>query len=259
MNSNAIIISFVYNLGIASCAAQGAEKGQHHGNVVILYCIANAFGGGFIRDVILLKVHPWLLTSSALPDLALVSIIGFLYIYLFFIRKTGKTQINIALRLITVTDAFGLGSFICIGMDKAFVYSNNIFTIIACGYVTAIGGGSLASGKSIVTIFKNRETIRYHTITVLGCCFYYVFRHSLFLVCFVVISLLLVNIDYGTLYNFYPHNLITPKLEIFLLYPAISNRSNNFQKPQIIKVTKMLAICPERTKIYLMQQRIRQC
>lgn len=259
MNSNTIIISLIYYAGIASCAAQGAEKGKYESSIPVLHYIANAFGGGFMRDVIFLHVHPWLLTLSALPDLALVIIIGFLYTQYLSICKADKKQYGIAMRLVTITDAFGLGSFICIGMDKAFVYSNNIFTIITCGYVTAIGGGILASEKPLTKIFKSREMVRYHLVTLLGCCYYYVFRHSLFLVCFIAIGLFLANIDYKTLHKPYFCNLITPCPEVFLLYPAIYNKNNNFQRQKIIKLIKKLDIYPERPKIYIAQHRIRQC
>lgn len=259
MDSNTIFISLIYYVGIASCAAQGAEKGKYEYNIPLLHYIANAFGGGFIRDVIFLKMHPWLLTSSALPDLVLVIIIGFLYTYYFFICKADKKQYSIAIQLVTITDAFGLGSFICIGMDKAFIYSNNVFTIIACGYVTAIGGGILASGKSLAKIFQSRETVRYHFVTLLGCCYYYIFRHSLCLVYIIAIGLFMINIDYKKLYNPFSYSLITSCLEAFLLYPISCNKSNNFQRQKIIKITKKLDIYPKCQKIYLVQQRIRQC
>lgn len=259
MDSNTIFISIVYYAGIASCAAQGAEKGNYEYNIPLLHYIVNAFGGGFIRDVIFLKMYPWLLTSSALPDLVFVVIIGFLYTYYFFIYKADKKQYNIAIQLITITDTFGLGSFICIGMDKAFIYSNNVFTIIACGYITAIGGGILASGKSLTESFQSKETVRYHFITLLGCCYYYIFRHSLCLVYTIAIGLFIVNIDYKKLYNPFSCNLIFLCLKVFLLYPVSYNKSNTFQRQKIIKLAKKLDIYTKHKKIYLVHQRIRQC
>ena len=258
MDSNNIIVLSIYYLGIASCAAQGAEKGKYGKSVPILYYIANAFGGGFMRDVIL-NVHPWLLTLSALPDLALVIISGFLYTFCFFIFKANRKHYSIVMHLVTITDAFGLGSFVCIGMDKAFIYSNNILTIIACGYVTAIGGGLLASGKPLTKIFKDSNAIRYHFVTLLGCCYYYIFRHSLCLICFIAIGLFLANINYKTLYNPGLYNLMNPYCKVFFLYPAICNKNNNFQKRSISKSIPKIWICSKFPKIYLVQQRIRQC
>lgn len=257
MDSTNIIVFIIYYLGIASCAAQGAEKGKYEKNMPILLYIANAFGGGFLRDIIL-NVHPWLLTLSALPDLILVSISGFLYTFCFFVLKANSKYYNITKQLITITDALGLGSFISIGMDKALIHSNNIFTIITCGYVTAIGGGLLASGKPLTKIFKRNSTICYHLVTLLGCCYYYVFKHSLYLICFIAIGLFLTNFNYGTLYSAYccfKRSYCTT----FLLYPIICNKNGGFQMQKINKVIKKICICSKYPKIYIVQHQIRQC
>lgn len=156
MDSSAMIISLIYYVGIASCTAQGAEKGKCKNCIPVLHYIANAFGGSFVRDAIFLRVYPWVLTLSALPDLVLVSIIGSLYTYYFHKCKANKLWYNVAMHFVTITDTFGLGSFICIGMDKAFIYCDNAFAIIVCGYVTAIGGGILASGKSLTKTFQDK-------------------------------------------------------------------------------------------------------
>lgn len=259
MDSNNIIIKMIYYTGIASCAAQGAEKGKNKNIFPVLYYIVNAFGGGFMRDVIFLGVHPWLFTLSALPDIALVVITGFLYTYCFFICKENKKQYNIAMQFVTITDAFGIGSFICIGMDKAFLYTNNVFIIVVCGYVTAIGGGILANGKAFTKIFNNRGTIYYHVVTLLGCCYYYIFKHGGFLVYFTAIGLLLASINHGTLYNFHCRSLPIFFLKTFLLYPASCNKNNNFQDWKFIKIKKGLDFYPKHSKIYLIQHRIRQC
>lgn len=211
-----------------------------------------------MRDIIL-NIHPWLLTLSALPDLILVIISGFLYTFCFFIFKANKKHYSIVMHLVTITDAFGLGSFICIGMDKAFIYSNNILTIIACGYITAIGGGLLASGKPLTKIFKDKDTICYHLVTLLGCCYYYIFRHSLCLICFIAIGLFLANTNYSTLYNPGSYNLINPYCKVFFLYPAICNKNNNFQRWSISKSIPQIWICSKCPKIYLVQHQIRQC
>lgn len=260
MNSNTIFITLIYFVGIASCAAQGAEKGKYQNYIPVLHYLANAFGGGFMRDIILLGVHPWILTLSALPDIVLVILIGCLYTYYFLICKAAKKQYNIAIQLVALTDAFGLGSFICIGMDKAFEYSDNVFTIITCGYVTAVGGGLLASGKLFTLIFRNKKTICYHLVTLLGCCYYYIFRHSLFLVFFVASGIFLTSIDYKNLYFLSRSNVITAYPSIFLLYEPIYGQSNNyFQKQNIRQIGKKLGIYPICPKLYLIQHRIRQC
>ncbi len=259
MDSNTIVITLIYFVGIASCAAQGAEKGKCQNHIPVLHYLANAFGGGFMRDIILLGVHPWILTPSALPDIVLVIIIGCLYTYYFLICKAGKKQYIIAIQLVTITDAFGLGSFICIGMDKAFEYSDNVLTIIICGYVTAIGGGLLASGKPFTVIFRDSKAVSYHLVTLLGCCYYYIYRHSLFLVFFVAIGLFLTGIDYRNLYFLSRCDVITAYPGIFLLYQPVYRKNNIFQKQKIFQIKKKLGTYPICPKIYLVQHRIRQC
>lgn len=259
MDSNNIIIKLLYYVGIASCAAQGAEKGKHESNIPVPYYIANAFGGGFIRDVIFLGVSPWLLTLSALPDLGLVIITGVLYTCYFSLRTAGKKQHNAAMRLVTFTDSLGLGSFICIGMDKALIYTDDIFTIIACGYVTAIGGGMLADREFPFKIFHSRKTFHYHLLTLLGCWCYYIFRHSLFLVCFITTGLFLIGIDYRVIYSFYSCHLITPYSSIVLLYPIIYHQKRGFQRQKSNNAGKRPDIYAQYPRIYIIQHRIRQC
>lgn len=259
MDSNTVFISLIYYVGIASCAAQGAEKRKHENNIPIFHYVVNAFGGGFIRDFIFLRMYPWLFTTSALPDLMLVILVGFLYTYFFFIHKANKRLYDVTIQVVSITDAIGLGSFICIGMDKAFIYSDNAFIITICGYITAIGGGILASGKPLITVFKNQKSVRYHFVTLLGCINYYIYRHSFFLVCFVAIVLFLTNINYKNLNHFYPCNLITLCPDVFFLYPAIYDKNNNIQRQKTFKTKRKLNPYPVRPKIYLMQHRIRQC
>lgn len=259
MNSNTIIISLIYYIGIASCAAQGAEKGKYDIGIPILRYIANSFGGGFMRDVIFLDVPPWLFTLSALPDLILAVIIGFLYTYYFFIRNISNKYYSIAIQIVTITDGFALGSFVYKGMDRAFDYSDNVFIIILAGYITATGGGLLANGKPLTEIFKSKEMVRYHLVTLLGCCYYYVFRQPLCLVCFIATGLFLVNTNFKALYNSYFESLMVPCYNACFLYPAIYNNSNSFHRKSIIKIIRKYGIYSECSKIYLLQHRIRQC
>lgn len=255
MDSNTTIILWIYRIGIISCALQGAEKGKYDNTFPFLRYITNAFGGGFIRDAIFLGITPWLLTSLAASDIELVLIFGFLYTYYFTICNVRYKYYDIAQQIIAISDAFGLGSFVCIGMDRAFLYTNSVFTIIVCGYITAVAGGLLASGKSITKILKGKGTIRYHLVTLLGCCYYYIFRHALFLVCFIAIGLFLSNATYKVLYNSY----WTICCKIYSLYQVIDKKRNCFYRQGTLKIIKKYNIYSEYSKTYLMQHRIRQC
>lgn len=255
--TNSIIVLLIYYMGIASCAAQGAEKAKDK-KLPVLHCITSAFGGGFMRDVLFLKVHPWILTLPALPDLAEVIIVGIFYTHFFFISKVDQSKHAKMIQLITITDAFGLGSFICIGIDKACSYSNNILTIILCGYITAIGGGILANGKTLAETFKNKGMIYYHLVTLLGCCYYYTSRNSLYLVCFVVTGVFLANIHNKKSFIFSLHTSVVLYFGVQLPNSEIYNKSNP-KKQKTIKAKIKLCIYQERPKTFLIQHRIRQC
>lgn len=252
-------LDLIYYLGIISCAAQGAEKGKSENCIPVLHYIINAFGGGFLRDAFILGVTPWILTSSAIPDLMIVVICGSLYTYYFFIHETDTKQYNVTMQLVTITDALGVGSFIYKGMEAASGYENNFFTTVACGYITAIGGGILASKKSFTMIFENRKTVYYHLVTLLGCCYYYTYRQPLCMVCFVSFALFLTSIEYKNLHYWFYFNVMNLYPDRFLLYPAISSNGKKLQKHKNICIDKKLGICPVYPRIYLVQHRIRQC
>lgn len=76
------IISFVYYIGIASCAMQGAEKGKDDHFPPIHRYILNSFGGGLMRDCIL-AIYPWLFTKEALADLKFAIFVGCIYSFFY--------------------------------------------------------------------------------------------------------------------------------------------------------------------------------
>lgn len=144
-------------------------------------------------------------------------------------------------------------------MDWGFKCSDNVFIIIACGYITAIGGGIISSGKPLMKIFNNIETIRYHFITLMGCCYYYIFRNYLGLVYFIVIGLFLSNMDYRFLLKIHPCHLVIPYFDGFLLYLAVCDKNDNFPKQQKADSAKTLSIYQRCSKIYIVQHKLRQC
>lgn len=259
MDSNNIIISFIYYLGIASCAAQGAEKGKKNHYLLLFHCIINAFGGGFMRDVVFLNVHPWLLTPSAFPDLMFVGLIGLFYIYCVLIHKTNNCQYHRIKGIVTITDIIGLGSFICIGIDKALTYSNNIFTIIACGYITAVGGGLLASLQPLTTIFKNKKIVYYHVVTVLGCFYYYYFRHSIYLILITTIGLFIVSADYKKMYTPFSFTILFTLVETRTTASVCFDRDSNNRRQKNNTYISSRNVYIKQSKIYLINKRIRQC
>lgn len=251
--------SMVYYLGIFSCALQGAEKGKDDHYTPIHRYVLNSFGGGLIRDCIL-AVPPWLFTRQALPDLIFVILVGCIY-SCYFLHRLHKEHKKFVDIIILLTDALGLGSFIAIGMNKASICTNNPIVIIICGYITAIGGGILASEKFLSKTFQNSKTLIYHIVTMLCCCFYYLTKFEMGLVIFTTMSILSININifdvcYSMLFLFTEYK---PYIKIFV------QREKNFyynfhaRNYYLNKTYIKTYLSPSLPKRYLMLRRIRQC
>lgn len=252
------IILFAYYIGIFSCAMQGAEKGKDDYYPPIDRYVLNSFGGGLIRDCIL-AVHPWLFTREALSDLTLVIFVGCIYsYYLHGLRKEHKKFVD---TIVLITDALGLGSFIAIGMNKAFTSTNNIMDIIICGYITAIGGGILASKDSLVKTFQNTKTIIYHILTMLCCCFYYLTKFEIGLVVFTTICILLININiFDICYSvFFPIIGYKPYIKMFVQGEVNFYCDLQIRKYHIKKARRKIHLPLILSKRYLVLRRIRQC
>lgn len=252
------IFLFVYYIGISSCAMQGAEKGKYDHCPPIHRYILNSFGGGLMRDCILL-IYPWLFTKEALADLIFVILVG--CIYSFFIHKLQKEYIKFVNIFVLFTDALGLGSFISIGMNKAFIYTDNIIIIIICGYITAIGGGILASEQPVAKIFQNSKTIIYHTLTILCCCMYYLTKSDLSLIFVTTISILLINLNVLDVYYLIFFLIIRykPYIKVLIQYRNefyYNTRMHKNRAPKIYSKKYLPLIYPKR---YLVYRRIRQC
>lgn len=127
-------------MGIASCGCQGAQKfinGKSRNRLTLItLMIANGFGGGLLRDIVL-GVHPVLFTTSILPDVFVAVASGLLYFH--FHKKQRWLD-----KLVDIFDALGLGTFIAIGVDKAFSMNMSGATVILSGLLTALGGGIIA-------------------------------------------------------------------------------------------------------------------
>lgn len=251
--------SMVYYLGIFSCALQGAEKGKDDYYTPIHRYVLNSFGGGLIRDCIL-AVPPWLFTRQALPDLIFVILVGCIYscYFLHRLHKDHKKFIDI---IILLTDALGLGSFIAIGMNKAFICTNNPIVIIICGYITAIGGGILASEKSLSKTFQNSKTLIYHIVTMLCCYFYYLTKFEIGLIIFTTMSILSININIfdvlcSVLFLFTEYK---PYIKVFVQGEKNYHYGFQTRKYCTYKTFRKTHLSLNLPKRYLMLRRIRQC
>lgn len=162
--------TLVYYLGIASCGIQGAEnayKLPYTGNTIVSSFLT-AFGGGLIRDIVLLNRFPVVFTSQCIPDIAIALFSGMMY--------KNVRQKKIIKFLSVFADAASLGQFISIGINKAIPVTDSELVIVTCGIVTALGGGILSRifcGYSIKHIIYSN--INYRFFTALGAIMYYQF------------------------------------------------------------------------------------
>lgn len=209
-----LCLTLIYYSGIASCGIQGVKKAQKcNKNIVLSLLIAfvSAFGGGIIRDVVILKVKPAVLFLSILPDISISLIFAIIYLK---VSKSQKKQK--VMNLFSVfTDALGLAQFISIGVNRALMFNSDINITLICGIITALGGGILSSlfcGKEIYKILMSN--FKYYLNTIIGTFFYIFMLNS--------------NVHY-----------VKAQL-ILVLYTSISTLSSNEKIKKFIEKNYML-------------------
>ena len=154
------MLLFVYYIGIAACGIQGAEKSKFQSpERILIASFLAAFGGGLIRDILLLNTHPVVFTLNCIPDISIALLSGYLY---------SKISNQRLVKWVSIfADAAGLGQFISIGVDKANNMGGNDIIAFICGITTALGGGILSSifcGVSIRKIISTNIIYRVWTL-----------------------------------------------------------------------------------------------
>lgn len=99
---------------------------------IIVLALVTAIGGGTTRDILLGHTPVFILTD---PMYIYVSIAAALSAF-FFYRVL--TKIN---SIILISDAIGLGTFVCIGVSKALDANVSYTGAVVLGVITAIVGG----------------------------------------------------------------------------------------------------------------------
>lgn len=99
---------------------------------IIFLSITTAVGGGIYRDIIIGRTPPIAFVN---PTSSIISIITALIVFACN-EKVGRFQ-----KVITISDALGLGVFTAIGCRTAVLHgANNGFLVIAMGLGTGVGG-----------------------------------------------------------------------------------------------------------------------
>lgn len=174
------LFTIIYFLGIASCGIQGAIKTekQSYRTSSIMFCAGlNSFGGGLLRDLLILSVPPAVFKLESVPDVIMAMLAAQSFM---FVRRDSVIR-EAVMRFAVIADAVGLGTFIAIGVDKAFDLGAGSFTAILCGILTSQGGGVLAAvfcGASLVEALTSN--VAYHLMAVSGVLIYSWWTHSTF-------------------------------------------------------------------------------
>lgn len=156
--------TIVYYLGIASCGIQGAKVASSYGKNRSLWFLSSflsAFGGGLMRDIMILNISPAVFTISSVPDV-IVSL-AFCAIYMVVLSYS---RITVITTLSILADSMGLSQFIAIGVNKAINQNADLFIVLLCGVTTAIGGGILSSllcGVNFTEVITSNSIYRVNT------------------------------------------------------------------------------------------------
>lgn len=159
------VLTIIYFAGIASCGIQGAEKYTQYmqrNNIALLLCaFLSSFAGGLIRNAIILQVYPVALTIDCLPDIIMALFAAVLYV--------NSKENKLIKWFSTCADSAGLAQFISIGVNKAYIITDEKLTQFICGVITALGGSIISSlfcGDSLTKILS--KNLFYRLITVIG-------------------------------------------------------------------------------------------
>jgi len=160
---------------------------------IIFLSITTAVGGGIYRDIIIGRTPPIAFVN---PTSSIISIITALIVFACN-EKVGRFQ-----KVITISDALGLGVFTAIGCRTAVLHgANNGFLVIAMGLGTGVGGGILRDVfvKNIPFILKKDI---YAVASIIGAlCYYHIHSYlpdilSLY-ICFAIIFIIrIISIKY---------------------------------------------------------------
>lgn len=214
-----IILQIVEYIGVASFALSAtviAIRKRTDCVGALIFAFLTAFGGGFIRDTIVLGKAPSILTDTRYMYMALIcAIISLACFHLAFLGKIGEF-INKHKHdfIIDFTDAIGLGVFCVFGIDAAvsFAGGENIAILIFCGCITGVGGGMLRDICSAEIPFILRKHI-YLIPTVIGAVLYALIYNKINPVAARLISIGVI-IALRTLAIVFKLNLPKPRAEI---------------------------------------------
>jgi len=135
---------------------------------VIFLAMTTAVGGGIFRDILIGITPP---TAFINPTACIISIITAFVVFFFYDEKFNKLE-----KIITISDALGLGVFTAVGCRTAILHNvDGIFAVIFMGMCTGVGGGIIRDilAKDIPFVLKKEI---YAVASIIGALFYYLIR-----------------------------------------------------------------------------------
>lgn len=209
------IISIMEWIGTISFAVSGALVAIGCSldvlGVVTVGCVT-AVGGGIIRDTIIGNIPPKVFSHPGTLLLAVAtSIVVFLISYIY--RKKFKQFRETIETFNVLFDALGLAAFSIAGVEVVClsINKNNVLLVILLGVITGVGGGVL---RDVLVNEKPYVLTKhvYAVVSILGCCFYYLFSVYLNYKVFATIFVLIFTVTIRMLAAKYRWKL--PKINI---------------------------------------------
>ncbi len=173
-----IIIVIMEWIGTVSFAISGSLVAIRSGldlfGVLTVGCIT-AVGGGMIRDVLIGNIPPKLFFNPLILLVAIVTAL-FVFVFAYIYRKNFQKFSQRAETVNILFDALGLAAFSVTGVEIVCIstYGDNILLAITLGVLTGVGGGVL---RDVLVNEKPYILTKhvYASVSVLSCCFYYLF------------------------------------------------------------------------------------
>ena len=114
----------------------------------LIFAFVTVFGGGFIRDLVIGRNPPLLLSSMEYAILAAICLVVSISVFLiaFIPNVAGKLTAGLHNAILEASDMVGLALFCILGVDSALaapVSAGNTALLIFCGCMTGVGGGIL--------------------------------------------------------------------------------------------------------------------
>lgn len=146
---NQITLFFAIEIiGTVAFACSGAMVAiQKHLDLlgVIVLGVVTAVGGGMMRDILIGNTPPALFVNPVYVLAAFVSVM-ILFLFVRFRQMSMEVLTSVAYdRIMSLSDAIGLGAFTVVGIDTAIAagFEEYYFLMIFLGVITGVGGGVL--------------------------------------------------------------------------------------------------------------------